>query len=319
MKKTGAQDNTKGPGEGEFDGDKTSVVPSDTFKVRLAQAGAAPPSLVMLVGPATNVGRQWAIEDTDRILGRSANAHIYVDDRSVSKSHAKLVLSGGDVSVIDLESTNKTIVNGQIITPLTPVRLRNNDQVKTGNVIFKFLERGNIESVSAAQTFDRGLIDGLTGINNKGSLMDHAPGAFKKAELLGVPLSVITFDIDHFKKVNDTYGHPAGDYVLKEIAKVVKTRLIRENDFYARSGGEEFVLMLLGSNLNQASEVASRIRLTIQNHPFVFEGTKIPVTISSGVASKTPLDKDWTTIFERADKALYQSKGAGRNRVTVMN
>jgi diguanylate cyclase (GGDEF)-like protein len=195
--------------------------------------------------------------------------------------------------------------------------LRNNDQVKTGNVIFKFLERGNIESMTAAQTFDRVQTDALTGVNNKGALINHAPGAFKKAEMLGVPLSVLTFDIDHFKKVNDTYGHPAGDYVLREITKVVKSRLIRENDFFARSGGEEFVLILLGSNQTQAAEVASRIRQTIQNHVFQFEGQRIPVTISLGVASKTSADKDWNGIFERADKALYQSKNQGRNRVTV--
>src|ERR1043165_5963322 len=90
--------------------DKTSVLQSDTFKLRLAQAGQAPPSVVLLVGPANSVGRQWPIEDTDRIVGRAPTSHVSVDERSMSKSHAKLVLAGGDVSVIDLESTNKTLV-----------------------------------------------------------------------------------------------------------------------------------------------------------------------------------------------------------------
>src|SRR5580704_13712755 len=119
--------------------DKTSVLPSDTFKLRLAQAGQAPPALVLLVGPAASVGRQWPLEDTDLIIGRAPNAHIFVDDRSVSKFHAKLVLGGGDVSIIDLESTNKTIVNGRMIQPLVPLKLKNNDQIKVGNIIFKFL------------------------------------------------------------------------------------------------------------------------------------------------------------------------------------
>lgn len=297
--------------------DKTSILQSDTFKLRLAQAGQAPPSVVLLVGPAHSVGRQWPIEDSDRIIGRSPNAHIYVDDRSVSKSHAKLVLGGGDVSIVDLESTNKTIVNGRPIQPLVPVRLGNNDQIKTGNVIFKFLEKGNVETVGFAQTYDRTQRDPLTGIANRAGVNLKGPESFKRSELLGIPLSIIVFDIDHFKIVNDTYGHLAGDYILKEISSVITNKLIRENDFFARTGGEEFCLLLLGSTLKVASEVAERIRATIENHKFVFEGTQIPITISAGLAVKTEKDQDWEQIFDRADKALYVSKNAGRNKVTV--
>src|SRR5689334_5886497 len=146
--------------------DKTSILQSDTFKIRLAQAGQAPPSIVMLVGPVASVGRQWPIEDTDRIIGRAPTAHIYVDDRSVSKFHAKLVMAGGDVSVIDLESTNKTVVNGRQIQSLMPHKLKNNDQIKVGNIIFKFLERGSIETVASGNVFDRAQTDALTGIYN---------------------------------------------------------------------------------------------------------------------------------------------------------
>src|SRR4051812_20392360 len=176
--------------------DKTSVLQSDTFKLRIAQAGQAPPALLLLVGPSASVGRQWPLEDTDRIIGRAPTAHVFVDDRSVSKFHAKLVMSGGDVSIIDLESTNKTILNGKVIQPLTPTRLRNNDQIKTGNIIFKFLERGSIETVASAQTFDRSQTDALTGIANRGALNAYGPEAFKRATLLGIPLSSLIFDID---------------------------------------------------------------------------------------------------------------------------
>ncbi len=297
--------------------DKTSILQSDTFKLRLAQAGQAPPSVVLLVGPAHSVGRQWPIEDSDRIIGRSPNAHVYVDDRSVSKSHAKIILGGGDVSIVDLESTNKTVVNGKTLQPLVAVRLRNNDQIKTGNVIFKFLERGNVETVGFAQTYDRSQRDPLTGIANRAGINFKGPESFKRSNLLGIPLSIIAFDIDFFKKVNDTYGHLAGDYVLTEIASIISNKLIRENDFFARTGGEEFCLLLLGSTLKVASEVAERIRATIESHPFIFEGKNIPVTISSGVSLKAESDTDWEQTFERADKALYVSKNSGRNRVTV--
>ena len=220
--------------------DKTSIVQSDTFKIRLAQAGEAPPCLVLLVGPSNQVGRQWPIESENFIIGRAASANIQVEDKSVSKSHAKLVTAGGEVSILDLESTNKTVVNNEIIPPLNPIKLTNNDQIKTGNIIFKFLERGNIETVSVAEAFDRGQTDPLTGIFNRGALNAKAVEFFNKSRMYGSPLSILVFDIDHFKKTNDTYGHPAGDHVLKEISKLIQNNLIRGGDIFARYGGEEF-------------------------------------------------------------------------------
>ncbi len=297
--------------------DKTSILQSDTFKLRLAQAGQAPPSLVMLVGPVASVGRQWPIEDTDRIIGRSVTAHICVDDKSVSKFHCKLMMAGGDVSVIDLESTNKTVVNGRALPSLVPHKLRNNDQIKVGNIIFKFLERGSIETVASATTFDRGLTDALTGIANRGALQAKAPELYKRSDLLGVTYTLMLFDIDKFKHINDTYGHPAGDHVLREIAAVIRDKLIRGNDFFARAGGEEFSLLLLGSPPRQAEEIGERIRATIENHEFIFEGTRISVTISIGIAFKNERDSSWELVYERADKALYHSKNSGRNRVSV--
>lgn len=297
--------------------DKTSVVQSDTFKVRIAQAGESPPCLVLLVGPANEVGRQWAIEKTDYIIGRAQIAHVHIDEKSLSKAHAKLIMSGGEVAIIDLESTNKTVVNGKILTSLAPQKLKNNDQIKTGNIIFKFLEKGNIETVSVAQTFNKALIDQLTGVNNRGALNVQGVEVFNKSRLLGVPLSVIIFDIDHFKKINDTYGHPAGDYVLKDLARIVRDNLIRGNDYFARYGGEEFCLLLLGSPIGQVEDIGERIRSTIQDHPFIFEGTTLPITISVGISTIQDFDKGWADILARADKALYDAKNGGRNRVSM--
>lgn len=296
--------------------DKTSVVQSDTFKVRIAQAGESPPCLVLLVGPANEVGRQWPIETADSIIGRSPSVHVHIEDRSVSKSHAKLVLSAGEVSIIDLESTNKTVVNSKVLPSLQPLKLKNNDQIKVGNIIFKFLERGNIETVSVAQTFNKALIDPLTGINNRGALNVQGVELFNKSRMLGSPLSVIVFDIDFFKKVNDEYGHPAGDYVLKDLTRVVRESLIRGNDYFARYGGEEFCLLLLGSPQKQVEEIGERIRRTIQEHQFIYNEIRLPITISIGIASILAADKSWSDIFSRADKALYVSKHNGRNRVS---
>ncbi|MNL21835.1 putative diguanylate cyclase YcdT [compost metagenome] len=139
----------------------------------------------------------------------------------------------------------------------------------------------------------------------------------KRSEVLNEDFSIVTFDIDHFKKINDNYGHPGGDYVLKELCGIVISKLIRANDFFARYGGEEFVLLLSGTNAKIAGEIGERIRHTIETSEFKFDGKKIPVTISVGVATKFPHETEWTQIYDRADKALYQSKQGGRNRTTL--
>lgn len=298
--------------------EKTSIVSSDTFKGRLKEADEVPPAIVVLIGPPGYVGKQYPITANDIVIGRSVESQVYIDDKSLSRSHAKFAVNGGDVSVIDLGSTNKTIVNGQAIPPLASCLLKNNDQIKTGNVIFKFLEKGSIEAMTNATMYERAQKDALTGAHSKGALIEKGPEAVKRAEVLNEPLSVVTFDIDHFKKINDTYGHPGGDYVLKELCRIVITKLIRSNDFFARYGGEEFVLILSGSPSKVAGEVGERIRQTIEAHEFSFEGKKIPVTISVGVATKLPAETEWTQTYDRADKALYQSKQGGRNRTTLV-
>lgn len=299
--------------------EKTSIVASDTFRGRMKEADEVPPAIVVLIGPPGYVGKQYPITGSDIVIGRSVESQVYIDDKSLSRSHAKFAVNGSEVSVIDLGSTNKTVVNGQLIPPLASCLLKNNDQIKTGNVIFKFLEKGSIESVTNAAMYERAQKDALTGAHSKGALLEKGPEAMKRAEILSEPLSLVTFDIDHFKKINDGYGHPGGDYILKELCFIVITKLIRSNDFFARYGGEEFVLLLSGSSLKTASEVGERIRQTIETHEFFFEGKKIPVTISVGIASKLPHETEWTQIYDRADKALYQSKQGGRNRVTIAN
>jgi diguanylate cyclase (GGDEF)-like protein len=296
--------------------EKTTIVGGDTFRVRIERATQAPPSLVMLEGPAGYVGKQWPIDRADIIIGRSMTSSVFVDDRSVSKSHAKLSLSGSDVYILDLESTNRTVVNDEVLPPLVPVKLSNNDQIKTGNVLFKFLERGSIEAHAIEQLQTKSEKDTLTGAWNKGALIVKGPESFKRAKLLKVPLSIAVFDIDHFKKINDTYGHPAGDFVLKELASVVSTKLIRLDDYFARYGGEEFVVLLFGSTLAQAFEIGERLRTTIEGHTFTFQGVKMPVTISVGVSTMLPEMATWEELFAKADEALYASKKGGRNRVT---
>jgi two-component system, cell cycle response regulator len=298
--------------------EKTNVVQTLTFDRRLQQMSKMPPSMVLLMGPAGYVGRHWSIDNTDVIIGRSMSSNVFIDDRSVSKSHAKLTYSFGEVSIIDLDSTNKTIVNGNALPPFVPKKLETNDQIKVGNVLFKFLAQGSLESVAHQNLQTKSEKDPLTGIWNKGALTLKAPEMVKRSKLLGTPLSLLVFDLDHFKKINDGYSHQAGDYVLKELSMVIQSKLIRGDDYFARFGGEEFVIALSSTNLKIAEEIGERIRMTIEKHDFQFETRKIPVTISVGISELEPEMSTFDELFAKADTALYASKNSGRNRVTCL-
>lgn len=298
--------------------EKTNIVMSDTFKGRIKAADDTPPVLVVLIGPPGAVGKQFLLTQTEHIIGRSVECQVYVDDRSVSRSHARINVIGSEVVLMDLGSSNKTVINGAPLNPMTPHKLKNNDQIKTGNVIFKFLEKGNLEAMANQELLEKASKDALTGAYSKGALIEKGPEAIKRAEVLNEDLSVVVFDIDHFKKINDGFGHPAGDYVLKELCQVVSAKMIRSNDFFARYGGEEFVILLPGANIQKALEVAERIRATVEVTEFVFDAKKIPVTISLGVTIRHPQEQEWSVMFKRADEALYKSKQSGRNRVTAL-
>jgi diguanylate cyclase (GGDEF)-like protein len=220
---------------------------------------------------------------------------------------------------MDLGSSNKTVINGKMVDPMTPYRLKNNDQIKTGNVIFKFLESGNLEAITNKELNEKAEKDALTGAFSKGALLEKGPEAMKRSEFLVEPFSILVFDIDFFKKINDKFGHAAGDYVLKTLSQIVGQKMVRANDYFARYGGEEFVILLNNTPIKTALEVAERIRTTIETSLFEFDGKQIPVTISVGVAQRQATESSWESFFQRADEALYKSKQSGRNQVTAAN
>lgn len=298
--------------------DKTNVVDGDTLKLRLDDVKGAPPAFVLLMGPTGIMGKQWPLTQDTVIIGRDISCDIHISEKSLSKKHAKVELNGDEVSITDLQSTNGTEVQGTRLEADKSTVLKDNDQVKLGNVIVKFLSQGNIEAFTAAVSFDRGTIDQLTQIHNKASTMSQLEESFKRATLTETNLSLIVFDLDHFKSVNDTHGHQAGDYVLREVAAVVKNQLIRSGDVFGRYGGEEFVVILYGSPLQRAFEIAERIRSTIEKHDFNYGGKKLPITVSLGVAALDSSVASADKLFEKSDEALYNSKSAGRNRVSIL-
>jgi diguanylate cyclase (GGDEF)-like protein len=153
--------------------------------------------------------------------------------------------------------------------------------------------------------------DSLTGLNNRRHFFDLAESLFENAKRGNLSVSVAMFDIDFFKRVNDTYGHAAGDFVIKSVSDILQQNL-RKSDILARFGGEEFCLLLHCKELDDAYTVVDKLRLMVELHAFVYEGKRIPVTISAGLTSK--LEDSLDVMIQKADEMLYKAKEGGRNR-----
>jgi diguanylate cyclase (GGDEF)-like protein len=164
------------------------------------------------------------------------------------------------------------------------------------------------------------VIDPLTGAYNRRFLNENLQHRIEEAKRYDQPFSLIMYDFDHFKKINDTYGHQAGDYVLKEVAQKVTEQVkstIRGTDILARYGGEEFIVILPQTNLEQASVLAERIRKEIEETDFNFNNCSFPVTVSLGVTEYTH-EKDIEQLIGTVDRALYRAKENGRNRIIAL-
>lgn len=170
---------------------------------------------------------------------------------------------------------------------------------------------------SLAESLQMAIVDPLTGLNNRRYLETHLAGLLDQSASRGQPLSMMVLDIDHFKAINDTYGHDVGDEVLRAFAKRVR-EVTREADLVCRLGGEEFVVLMPDSDAVSASVIAERVRYAIEAQSFVVSGTArpVPVTVSIGLAESRG-ERSPDSFFRRADKALYRSKSEGRNRVTL--
>jgi diguanylate cyclase (GGDEF)-like protein len=231
----------------------------------------------------------------------------------VSRSHARVYVDdNGDWWVEDLNSTNGTFVNE---TRIRSHQLVDADQVRFGDAIYKFLSGSNIESAYHEAIHNMAIQDGMTGIHNKRYFVEFIEREVAVANRHGHPMTLVMFDVDHFKKVNDSHGHLAGDAVLKDLAGRIRPRIRRE-DLFARYGGEEFACVLPSTALAGGVVFAEHLRTLIEERPTEFDGMKIPFTISLGVTTlhKEP-HLDAAGLIKRADDNLYAAKRGGRNRV----
>jgi two-component system cell cycle response regulator len=237
---------------------------------------------------------------------------IVLESDSVSRRHANIDATELGHRVVDNYSTNGTYLNEVLIQ--NEATLRSGDYVQIGEAIFKYLSGDNIELAYHEEIYRLTIEDGLTQIPNKRALVEFLDREFARARRHGRPLTVLMMDIDHFKSVNDEFGHLMGDYVLREVAKLGKARA-RHEEMFARYGGEEFCCVMPETSLEGGISFGEDFRRLVEEHRFEFEGNRVKITISIGIAE---IDEQMTraeAAVLAADENLYRAKRAGRNRV----
>lgn len=259
-----------------------------------------------------DMGRRFELQQQAMDIGRDPSSDIVLESDSVSRRHARIEPSAGGHRVVDNLSTNGTYLNNEPVQGEAP--LRSGDYVQIGEAIFKYLAGDEIENAYHEEIYRLTIEDGLTQTANKRALTDFLEKEFARAKRYERALSVVLFDLDHFKRINDEYGHLMGDYVLREVAKVIKTRVRRE-EMFARYGGEEFCIVLPEMSLEDAMRFAETVREMVEVHPFKFENNNVHVTVSIGVATVTEEMARPEALILAADQNLYRAKRSGRNRV----
>ena len=272
--------------------------------------GAA--ALVVIHGD--ELGKKHDLTRHEMIIGRSSKADIQVDQDAVSRHHACLTKeTDGRIRLKDLGSTNGTFVNDRECGE-EPVEVRSGDYIKVGRTIFKFLAGGTIEAAYHEEIYRLTTTDGLTQIYNKRFFQETLAREVGRSVRYGRPLSLVLLDLDHFKAINDTAGHLAGDHVLQKLAQTIQAR-VRKEDLFCRYGGEEFALILPEVTGKGAMTTAEKLRKLVEKTPFEFEGERLAVTVSMGCGSLTKDMKTPEELVAQADERLYEAKRAGRNRV----
>ena len=294
---------------GQYDSERTRVthIPSEGAGEGPTRPGEA--CIIVIYGP--ELGKRLQLGAAPFTIGRSSKSDLFLDQESVSRNHARISFDGTQYWVADLQSTNGTFVNDE---PVREQRLRDGDQVRVGRSILKFMTGENVEMHYHEEIYRLMTVDGLTQAFNRRYFDEALEREFNRSRRYDRALSLILFDIDHFKRCNDTYGHLAGDNLLRLLGSTVKARLRRE-DIFARTGGEEFGILLPEIDLDGARITADKVRKLVEATPLRYERAVVPCTISLGVAQMDPGEAASEALYKRADDRLYAAKQGGRNRV----
>ncbi len=269
--------------------------------------------LTVLTGNST--GHVHKLAHGTHIIGRKETSELRITDEGISRQHAKVRCDGDLVVVEDMGSRNGTYVNGRLIKDATP--LHDGDKIQVGRTtVIRFALHDELDESFHNNLLNSALRDPLTKLFNKRYLMDRLDSELKFAHRHETAVSILMLDLDHFKRVNDSFGHLAGDAVLLHLANVLM-KAVRNEDVVARFGGEEIVIILRSISLELAVTLGERLRKTVERQVVEHNGKAIETTVSIGVAGFPSTHAETVEqLLEAADKALYRAKHAGRNTVS---
>jgi two-component system cell cycle response regulator len=272
-------------------------------------AATSPACLIQIYGG--ELGKRVRLSVGEIVIGRDERCDLGVDQSTVSRRHARVFIAEGLVMVEDLASTNGTFLNEAEVEGPSP--LRNGDFIRCGGAVFKFIEGGNLEALYHEEIYQLTITDGLTQVANKRCFVEFLEREVVRATRHHRALALAMLDVDHFKAVNDRFGHLAGDRILRGIADVVRRR-VRRDELLARYGGEEFAIVLPETPIENAVLLCERVREIVECEAFSYDGQPIPVTVSLGVGTLSA-GESGQDLLRRVDALLYRAKSAGRNRV----
>gem|GEM_PF-130662 len=273
-----------------------------------------PARALLLRMDGVHAGSVFAVELLPCTIGRHPSNVLRIDEDSISRFHARISRDEQGFTVEDLDSRNGTFVGGHRVKQQ---RLKDGDGVTFGaQVAFRFNVTDSMQERLLRRLYESSTRDALTGAYNRAHFDERLRVELAFAVRHATETSLVMIDIDHFKRVNDTHGHQAGDLVLKEVVSTVQ-RSLRTEDVLARFGGEEFAVILRGTSLNGARRLGERLREAVEHARIEFDGRVIPVTLSAGCASMAccanPVGQE--ELLRIADRRLYLAKSSGRNRV----
>jgi diguanylate cyclase (GGDEF)-like protein len=284
-------------------------------KIDLAEIKSVERSPYLTVSVGKDMGMTVLLQGRMSI-GRSSESSIVLDDDLVSWEHCYVINSDGHISLQDNNSRNGIFVDGEKVEYCD---LDVGANIQIGDTVMKLELLTEMEVESRQSLYNRANVDLLTGAYNRYYFQENARQELSLSRREHKSLKIIMLDIDLFKSINDKCGHLAGDYILREVANIIKNS-IRDYDLLCRYGGEEFILLLRGEiSLANTEKLCERIRKEIEGRDFEYGGMYIKLTISIGACFQDDVQElTLDDIISKADKALYQSKKRGRNRITLV-
>ena len=297
----------------EWDEETTTGTDLEDVREKLTTVGLKfKPCLTVLTGGAS--GQLFKVLKGVAVIGRAPSVEVKLEDDGISRSHARLRAETNRAWIEDMGSRNGTFVNGSKIS--TPTELREGDKIQVGRgTVLRFGFHDDLDESFHENLMSSALRDGLTKLFNKRYLMDRLDSELKFAQRHQTALTLLMLDLDHFKKINDSHGHLAGDMILSAVSAAL-LRAVRNEDVVARFGGEEIAIVLRAIGLEAASHMAERLRKVVEQSEVGIDGKKVRATVSIGSAGFPHTQaKPVEELIEAADKALYRAKAEGRNRV----